>query len=72
MGVQSDESPNFGNYMTPGKKNHLGVAIMASYRKYYKGEGDGFPQVRAMVNLVSSCMLVVCLCIKKFQLCILI
>jgi hypothetical protein len=70
MGIQSDESPNFGNYVTPRKKSHLGVATMASHKEYYKGEGGGFPQVRAMMNIVSLCMLVVCLCIKKFQLCI--
>jgi hypothetical protein len=27
---------------------------------YYKGEGGGFPQVRAMVNLVSLNLLVAC------------
>jgi hypothetical protein len=26
---------------------------MASHRVYYKGEGGGFPQVRAVVSLVS-------------------
>jgi hypothetical protein len=25
---------------------------MAKHKEYYKGEGDGFPQVWAMVNLV--------------------
>jgi len=29
---------------------------MASHREYYKGEGGGFPQVRAMMSLVSSYM----------------
>jgi hypothetical protein len=37
---------------SPGKKSHLDVASARSYREYYKGEGDGFPQVRAMVSLV--------------------
>jgi len=27
------------------EKWHLGVALMASHRKYYKEEGGGFPQV---------------------------
>jgi hypothetical protein len=26
---------------------------MESYKKYYKGEGGGFPQVRAVVSLMS-------------------
>ncbi len=29
----------------PREKSHLDVAFMASHRVYYKGEGDGFPQV---------------------------
>jgi hypothetical protein len=32
----------FGSPMT---KRHLGVGLMARHRIYYKGEGDGFPQV---------------------------
>jgi hypothetical protein len=32
-------------------KSHLDVAPMESCRVYYKGEGGGFPQVRAMVSL---------------------
>jgi hypothetical protein len=35
-------------------KWHLGVSPVAKHKVYYKGEGDGFPQVWAMVNLVSS------------------
>jgi hypothetical protein len=38
---------------SPGKKNHLDVASVRSCREYYKGEGDGFPQVRAVVSQVS-------------------
>jgi hypothetical protein len=56
MAVQSSRSPaetisglHFGN---PNKMCHLDVAIAASCREYYMGEGDGFPQVRAMVSLV--------------------
>jgi len=41
---------------------------MAKHRVYYKGEGDGFPQVRAMVNLVNLCLPVAHPCIKVFQL----
>jgi len=56
MAVQSSGSPtetilglHFGN---PNKKCHLDVASAASCRKYYMGEGDGFPRVRAVVSLV--------------------
>jgi hypothetical protein len=39
---------------SPKKKSHLDVASARSCRKYYKGEGGGFPRVRAMVSQVSS------------------
>ncbi len=38
---------------SPGTKCHLDVALVERHIVYYKGEGDGFPQVRAVVNLVS-------------------
>ncbi len=38
---------------SPGTKNHLDVALVERHTIYYKGEGGGFPQVRAVVNLVS-------------------
>jgi hypothetical protein len=38
---------------TPRTKCHLDDGPMANHRVYYKGEGGGFPQVRAMVSLVS-------------------
>jgi hypothetical protein len=38
----------------PEKKSHLDVASTRSCRKYYKGEGGGFPQVRAVVCHVNS------------------
>jgi hypothetical protein len=38
---------------SPGTKCHLDVAPMKRHREYYKAEGGGFPQVWAMVNLVS-------------------
>jgi hypothetical protein len=42
---------------SPRTKNHLDVAPMERRIIYYKGEGGGFPQVRAMVSRVSpSCM----------------
>ncbi len=51
-----------------GTKWHLGARLVAMHRKYYKGEGGGFPQVQAMgslVSLVSLCLLVACPCIKS-------
>ncbi len=37
---------------SPGTKSHLDVAPMERHIIYYKGEGGGFPQVRAVVSLV--------------------
>jgi hypothetical protein len=55
---------------SPGTKNHLDVGPVASHKVYYKGEGGGFPQVRAVVSLMSpSCPWLV-LTPKVFQLCI--
>ncbi len=42
----------------PGTKCHLGVGPVGRHKVYYKGEGGGFPQVRAVVNLVSQSLLV--------------
>jgi len=36
-----------------GTKSHLDVGLVERHKVYYKGEGDGFPQVRAVVSLVS-------------------
>jgi hypothetical protein len=46
------------------EKWNMGVALVASCRKYYKGEGGGFSHVWAIVSLVSPCMHVAHLCIK--------
>jgi hypothetical protein len=40
---------------SPGKNSHLDVTSMESCRVYYKGEGGGFSQVRAVVSLVCPC-----------------
>jgi len=53
MGPQSHGSPNFGNFGTPGTKCHLDVGLLQRHKVYYKGEGGDFPQVRAVVSLVS-------------------
>ncbi len=36
---------------TPGTKCHLDVALVERHNVYNKGEGGGFPQVRAVVSL---------------------
>jgi hypothetical protein len=36
-----------------GTKNHLDVALVERCKIYYKGEGGGFPQVWAVISLVS-------------------
>ncbi len=33
-----------------GTKSHLDASPVANHKVYYKGEGGGFPQVRAVVN----------------------
>jgi len=38
---------------SPGTKCHLDVGLMERHKVYCKGEGGGFPQVRAVVSLVS-------------------
>jgi hypothetical protein len=38
---------------SPRKKCHLNVGATEQRRKYYMGEGGGFPWVQAVVNLVS-------------------
>jgi hypothetical protein len=50
---------------TPKTKWHLGADPMVRHRVYYKGEGGGFPQVRAVVSLVSPCLSVACSCTKS-------
>jgi hypothetical protein len=41
---------SFGSF---GTKCHLDVNLMNRHIVYYKGEGGGYPQVRAMVTFVS-------------------
>ncbi len=43
---------------SPRTKSHLDVGLMERHIVYYKGEGGGFPQVRAVVSLVSPSLLV--------------
>ncbi len=69
MDLQNGKSRNFRNFETPDLgdlgKMTLGAALIASHREYYKGEDGGLSQVRDVVNLVSSCMPVTCLCTKS-------
>jgi hypothetical protein len=46
----------FGSLKT---KCHLDVGLVEKHRIYYKGEGDGFPQVQAVVSFVSLSLLMV-------------
>jgi hypothetical protein len=45
---------------SPGTKSHSGVGVAERHKEYYMGEGDGFPQVRAVVSIVSPKLLVAC------------
>jgi hypothetical protein len=51
MRPQSCQNLNFKNFGTP--KCHLDVGFMERHIVYYKGEGGGFPQLRAVVSLIS-------------------
>ncbi len=55
---------------SPRTKWHLDVGPVAMHRVYYKREGGGLPQVRAMVSFVNPCSPVTCPCTKVLQLCI--
>ncbi len=46
---------------SPETKSHSSVGEVERHREYYMGEGDGFPQVWAVVGLVSPELLVACL-----------
>jgi len=45
--------PTLGISRLPGTKCHLDVGLVEKQIVFYKGEGGGFPQVQAMVSLVS-------------------
>jgi hypothetical protein len=73
MGVQSPRTPTGTiselQFVNPEKKSHLDATSVVSYRVYYKGEGGGFPQVRAMVSLMCSCCPWFVLAPRVLQLC---
>jgi hypothetical protein len=51
-----------------GTKSYLDVGPVEKCKVYYKGEGDGFPQVRPVVSLVCPCCPWVVLAPKVLQL----
>jgi len=53
-----------------GTKSHLDVGPVGSHKVYYKGEGGGFPEVQALVNLMCQCCMWLILALKVLQLCI--
>jgi hypothetical protein len=69
MGPQNHESPNFGNFGSPETKCHLDLGLVERHKVYYKGEGGGFPQVRAKVSLVNPNYPWLVLAPKVLQLC---
>ncbi len=54
----------FGSY---GTKCHLDVDFVERHKIYYKGEGDGFPEIQAVVSLMSPKLHVVCPSTKSAQ-----
>jgi len=52
-----------------GEKTHLDVGPVERSKVYYKGEGGGFPQVRAVVSLVCPCCPWLVLTPKVLELC---
>jgi hypothetical protein len=48
------------SFGSPKTKWHLSVGPVARHKIYYKGEGGSFPQVRAMVSLVSPSLPMAC------------
>ncbi len=46
--------------MNPETKSHPDVGAVEKRREYYMGEGGGFPQIQAMVSLVSPGLPMAC------------
>jgi len=73
-GASKSRESHFGRFQDSqlgvlGEKSHLDVTSMANHKVYYKGEGGGFPQVRAVVSLVCPCCPWIVLAPKVLQLC---
>ncbi len=77
MGLQSPGSPSWRDFRTPTRESHgslgrekpFGCEPVERSRIYYKGEGDGFSQVWAVVSLVCPCCPWLVLAPKVLQLC---
>jgi hypothetical protein len=69
MDLKSGRKPNFKNFKISDlgfpRKMTFGCSPMDNHIEYYKGEGDDFPQVQAMVILVSLCLFMARLCTKS-------
>jgi len=50
-------------------KWHLGAGLVAKHKIYYKGEGGSFPQIQAVMSLVTLCLPMACPCTRMFKLC---
>jgi len=61
--------PKVARVLVPGTKYHLDVGLVERHKVYHKGEGDGFPYVRAVVNLVNPNCPWLVLAPKLLQLC---
>jgi hypothetical protein len=68
-GAPKSRESLLARFQVPGEKSHLDVGSVASHIVYYKGEGGGFPQVRAVVSPVCPCCPWLVLAPKVFQLC---
>jgi hypothetical protein len=64
------EGGSLSDTLTRNGKLIANRAVVERCRVYYKGEGGGFPQVWAMVNLVCLCYSWLILAPKVLQLCI--
>ncbi len=53
----------------PGQKSHSDVGAVERHKEYYMGEGASFPQVWAVVSLVSLGLPVACLSTKGARQC---
>jgi hypothetical protein len=71
MGPKVVEIPILGISKLPfgslGTKCHLDVGLVERHKVYYKGEGGGFPQVLAVVSLISSKLYIPCPSTKTVQ-----
>jgi hypothetical protein len=70
MGLQSHGSLHWRDFETPTRESWERKTYVVSHRVYYKREGGGFPQVRAVVSFVCPCCPWLVLAQRVLQLCI--